>query len=63
MWYIIFSPIFIDDVAIFNGVITQDDVKTIMDKGLPEVLKGNASVSSLDKTASTWGTIKNLGEY
>ena len=50
----------IDDVAIFNGVITQDDVKAIMDKGLPEVLKANASVSSLDKTASTWGAIKSL---
>jgi hypothetical protein len=50
----------IDDVAIFNGAITQDDVKAIMDKGLPEVLKGNASVSSLDKTASMWGMIKSL---
>jgi hypothetical protein len=49
----------IDDVAIFNGVITQDDVKAIMDKGLPEVLKANA-VSSLEKTASTWGAIKSL---
>jgi len=50
----------IDDVAIFNGVLTQDDVKTIMDKGLSETLKSNLSVSSSDKITATWGQIKSI---
>jgi hypothetical protein len=49
----------VDDVAIFNGVLTQDDVDTIMTKGLSDVLKANA-VSSFDKTASMWGAIKSM---
>jgi len=51
----------IDDVAIFSGVITLDDVVNIMNNGLSEVLKKNLSVvASSDKAATTWGKIKNI---
>lgn len=50
---------FLDEVAIFNTVITQDDVKTIMSKGLKEVLKGIIAVQPVDKLGITWGDIKS----
>jgi hypothetical protein len=48
----------IDEVAIFNTAITQDDVKTIMTKGLAETLKGIIAVQPLSKLSVTWGDIK-----
>ncbi len=51
----------IDDVAIFNGVIAQDDVKNIMNIGLSEELKKNLSViASADKVTTSWGMVKNI---
>ena len=48
----------IDEVAIFNAVITQDDVKAIMTKGLAETLKSGAAVDPSSKISITWGDIK-----
>jgi hypothetical protein len=50
----------IDEVAIFNAVITQDDVKAIMTKGLAETLKGGAAVDPSSKLGITWGDIKRF---
>jgi len=51
----------IDDVAIFNSVITLDDVTNIMNNGLSAVLKDNLSVvASSDKVTTAWGKIKNI---
>jgi len=51
----------IDDVAIFNSVITLDDITNIMNNGLSAVLKNNLSVvASSDKATTTWGKIKNI---
>jgi hypothetical protein len=44
----------IDDVAIFNAVLTEDDILTIMNKGL----EGMTAVSPSGKLASTWADIK-----
>ncbi len=49
----------LDEVAIFNTVITQDEVKTIMNKGLAEILKGIIAVKPKDKLATAWGEIKS----
>jgi hypothetical protein len=48
----------IDEVAIFNTAIAQDDVKTIMTKGLAEALKSGAAVDPSSKLGVTWGDIK-----
>lgn len=47
----------LDEVAFFNTVLTEDDVKRIMNDGLERVL-GLAPVSSAGKLASSWGSIK-----
>ncbi len=47
-----------DEVAIFNTVITQDDVKAIMTKGLAETLKSGAAIDPSSKLGVTWGDIK-----
>jgi hypothetical protein len=44
----------IDEVAIFNVVLTEVDLKTIMTKGL----EGMSAVSPSDKLATTWASIK-----
>ncbi len=49
---------YLDEVAIFNTVITQDDVKTIMSKGLAEILKGIIAVQPVYKLSITWGEVK-----
>lgn len=48
----------VDEVGIFKSVITEDDVKTIMEKGFTFAL-GLTSVSKVGKLATTWGNIKN----
>mgnify|MGYP000173928696 CR=1 FL=1 len=48
----------VDEVAIFNKLLEEKDVKEIMDKGLGKVL-GIAPVSSLDKITATWGKIRS----
>jgi len=47
----------LDEVAIFNKALTQDEIKDIMAKGLSEAL-GMAAVSPSGKLAATWGQIK-----
>ena len=44
----------IDEVAIFNVLLTKDEITDIMKNGLEPL----ASVSSLEKLACIWGTIK-----
>ena len=44
----------IDDVALFNIVLTEEDFKEVMNKGLETTL----SVSNTHKLALTWGKIK-----
>ena len=47
----------IDEVAVFRGALSQDDVKLIMNNGLKDVLSGVA-VSPAGKLASAWGKLK-----
>jgi hypothetical protein len=47
----------IDEVGIFNVVLTLDDVVKIMNSGLSEAIGGTA-VSPFAKLATTWGRIK-----
>jgi hypothetical protein len=44
----------VDEVAIFNVVLTESDIKKIMTEGL----KTGAAVSSAGKLAAAWGRIK-----
>ena len=52
-WGEFFSGI-IDEVAIFNIALADDDIETIMAKGLEEIL----GVEPSDKLAAIWATIK-----
>jgi hypothetical protein len=47
----------LDEIAIFNTALTEDDIKNIMNLGLGSVT-GLAAVSSKGKLAITWGEIK-----
>ena len=47
----------IDEVALFNEALTQEDIQVIMNEGL-EVAVGVAAVSSAGKLATTWGGIR-----
>ena len=47
----------IDDFALFNEAISQDDIMTIMDEGLEKAL-GITAVSPAGKLTTTWGTLK-----
>jgi hypothetical protein len=47
----------IDEVAVFNVALTQDEIKNIMNRGLAREL-GSIAVSNLDKLATTWSVIK-----
>ena len=49
----------IDEVAIFKDVLIEDDLQTIMDKGLDEALGGVSSVDPSNKLATTWGNLKS----
>jgi len=46
----------IDDFSYFNSVLTEDQIKALYDA----MLTSASPVSSLDKTAVTWGTIKTI---
>lgn len=50
----------VDEVAIFNTVISGEDVALIMNKGLAEVLKVGSAVQPLEKCATFWGYIKEI---
>jgi hypothetical protein len=47
----------IDEVAIFDAVLTDDDIERIMNNGLEKAL-GISAVFPSDKLATTWGLIK-----
>ena len=47
----------IDEVAVFNVALTEDDINDIMSNGLAEAL-GIAAVSPTGKLTTTWGSIK-----
>jgi hypothetical protein len=47
----------IDEVAVFNVVLTEDDIKTIMTKGLAAAT-GLATVEPSGKLAVTWASVK-----
>lgn len=47
----------IDEVAVFNVALAEDDIKTIMEAGLQDTL-GLAAVSSEGKLATCWGGLK-----
>ncbi len=49
----------IDEVAIFKSVLTEDDLKTIMEHGLEKTIKGIAAVEATHKLAVTWGSLKS----
>ena len=44
----------LDEVAIFNAPLSEDDLNTVMTEGL----EGALAVSSVGKLATTWGNIK-----
>ena len=44
----------IDEVAIFNVALTEDDIKSVMTKGLKSI----AAVSTTGKLAGVWGNMK-----
>ena len=45
----------IDEVALFNSALTEDDIGEIMNKGLSPLL----AVSATGKLATTWGKLKS----
>lgn len=48
----------IDDVAIFDALLEEEDVLEIMEKGLGEVIPGIIAVSPEGRLTCTWGKIK-----
>ena len=44
----------IDDVAIFNVVLSEDEINSIMEEGLDKAF----DVSPADKLTTTWATLK-----
>lgn len=48
----------IDDVAIFNVALEEEDIQTIMNQGLERAL-GITAVSPAGKLATTWNSIKH----
>jgi hypothetical protein len=50
-------PGILDEIAIFNVALTEDDIKDIMTDGLKKVV-GISAVSTSGKLATTWGEIR-----
>ena len=48
----------VDEIAIFNKAINEDDIPNIMNDGLGKAL-GIAAVDSSGKMTATWGKIKS----
>ena len=46
----------LDEVAIFNTALSEEDLNTIMEKGLEKAL----SVSPIDRLTTTWGNIRRI---
>ncbi len=49
----------IDDVAIFNTALSEEDINTIKDHGLDAALGGVSPVEAANKLATTWGNLKS----
>lgn len=49
----------IDEVAVFNMALSEEDIKDIMTFGLERALVGKTAVSAAGKLATTWGGIKS----
>lgn len=47
----------IDDVAMFSGILSEADLKTLMDEGVGKVL-GVAPVEPMGKLTTTWSNLK-----
>ena len=50
-----FGNVFVDEVAIFSVALEQDDIETLMEKGLAPTI---TAVKAEDKMATTWGNVK-----
>lgn len=48
----------IDDVGMFNGILTKDDLAELMNKGLAKTFGLTLSVLPYGKLFETWGSIK-----
>jgi len=55
-WYKLYYNGSLDDVALFNVALSEDDIKSIVSDGLEEVL--GLAVSGVGKLATTWSQIK-----
>ncbi len=49
----------IDDVAIFNTALSEEDINTIKDHGLDAALSGVSPVEPTNKLTTTWGNLKS----
>ena len=47
----------IDEVAIFNAILSEEDLQSIMEKGLAKILGGEA-VSPADRLTTRWASLK-----
>lgn len=56
-WYKLYYNGSLDDIALFNIALSEDDIKSIVSDGLGKVL-GLAAVSPAGKLATTWASIK-----
>jgi len=48
----------IDDVAMFNGILTQDDIVKLMDQGAMKTLGLSIAVSPAGRLTTTWAQVK-----
>ena len=48
----------IDDVAMFNGILTKDEIAELRDKGVGKVLGLSAAVSPAGRLTTTWAHLK-----
>lgn len=49
----------IDEVAIFNTALSEEDINTIKDHGLDAALGGVSPVEPTNKLTTTWGNLKS----
>jgi hypothetical protein len=47
-----------DDAAVFNVALSQDDIKSLMDNGLTDAIAAPSAVSSRSKLVATWAQLK-----
>jgi len=48
-----------DDAALFNVALTQDDVRSLMNNGLADEIAGPSAVSSAGKLAAKWAELRS----